>query len=138
MRGKIKFLSTKDMAVLTKFLSSSERPKETFKFHQLQGFLYAVASSPQTIAPSEWLPIISNDEDIGFKNEREAQTMLNHVMALYNEVNNAVLDRRQALPSGVSFVDQIEANFQSGSSVSLWSQGFIAGHDWLSEIWKSF
>jgi hypothetical protein len=57
MRGKIQCLSTKDMAVLTEFLSSSERPKETSNFHQLQGFLYAVASSPETIE----FPGISGD-----------------------------------------------------------------------------
>ncbi len=136
MRREIRLLSPEDAAELERFLCSPERPEGTFSFHELQGFLFAVASSPESISPSEWLPMISNDESIGFRNEREAQTILNHVMALYNEVNTAVLERSRALPSGIAFDDDIAANFKSDAPVSLWSRGFTAGYDWLVDVWE--
>jgi uncharacterized protein YecA (UPF0149 family) len=50
-----------DTRLLTKFLESPERPEGTLRFHELQGLLFAIASSPETVLPSEWLPLIGND-----------------------------------------------------------------------------
>lgn len=133
-----KTLSVADTRLLEKFLDSPERPDGTLRFHELQGFLFAIASSPETISPSEWLPIISNDEDIGFRDENEAQQILNHIMALYNVVNTAVLERSDALPIGCNFKEEIFANFDEKASISQWSRGFMIGHDWLSEVWDEY
>ena len=128
-------LSPTDVSALKSFLSNSHRPYGTLCFHELQGFLFTIASSPETIKPSEWLPIISNEEDIGFENDIEAQRVLNLIMALYNQVNSSVLERSDAMPSGCEFQPDIDANFNEESSVSQWSRGFVLGHDWLSEVW---
>ncbi len=42
-----------DTRLLTEFLDNPDRPDETLRFHELQGFLFAIASSPEMIAPSE-------------------------------------------------------------------------------------
>lgn len=123
---------------LTAFLENPGRPDGTLRFHELQGFLFAVASSPETIAPYEWLPIIGNEEALNFADEKEAQEILGQIMALYNEVNAAVLERSNALPSGCAFEDDIAANFEDRSSISQWSRGFAAGHDWLSDVWDEY
>ncbi len=128
-------LSPTDVSALKTFLSSSHRPRGTLCFRELQGFLFTIASSPETIKPSEWLPIISNDEDIRFENEIEAQRVLSLIMALYNQVNSSVLERSDAMPSGCDFQPDIDANFDEESSVSQWARGFVLGHDWLSDVW---
>ena len=128
-------LSPADVSALKSFLSNPHRPGGTLRFHELQGFLFTIASSPETIQPSEWLPIISNDEDIGFENEIEAERVLILIMALYNQVNSSVLDHSDAMPSGCEFQADIDANFDEESSVSQWSRGFVFGHDWLAEVW---
>ena len=133
-----KTLSVANTRALEKFLDSPERPDGTLRFHELQGFLFAIASSPETISPSEWLPIISNDEDIGFRDEKEAQQILNDVMALYNAVNTAVLERSDALPLGCEFGENVFGNFSEEASISQWSRGFMIGHDWLSEVWDEY
>lgn len=51
-----------DWRLLAEFLEHPARPDGTLWFHELQGFLFAVASSPETIAPSEWLPMIGDEE----------------------------------------------------------------------------
>ena len=76
--------------LLTKFLESPERPEGTLRFHEFQGFLFAITCSPEIIAPSEWLPMIGNDASLNFADESEAQEILGLVMTLYNEINEGV------------------------------------------------
>lgn len=61
-----------DSRLLEEFLGSAARPEGTLTFHELQGFLFAIACSPETIAPSEWLQKIGNDEDLKFGDQTEA------------------------------------------------------------------
>jgi uncharacterized protein len=127
-----------DYSALERFLGDASRPAETLSFHELQGFLFATASSPETVPPSEWLPMIGNDESLNFADEAEAERILGLVMNLYNETNLAVLARRNALPHDCAFHDDLWANFDDDASISQWSRGFSAGHDWLSETWEEY
>ena len=131
-------MNKKDMRLLEEFLEHPVRPDGTLRFHELQGFLFAIASSPETIAPSDWLPMIGDDEGLNFTDEGEAQEILGLVMALYNEVNTAVLERSNTLPAGCAFDDDISKNFEDDSSISQWSRGFASGHDWLVEVWEEY
>jgi len=85
--------------LLTEFLNNPARPDGTLWFHELQGFLFAIA---------------------------------------YNEVNTAVLERSNSLPAGCAFDKNISKNFEDDSSISQWSRGFAAGHDWLAEVWDEY
>jgi yecA family protein len=87
------------------------------------------------VQPSDWLPIISDDEDIGFNDQSEAQRILNLIMTLFNQVNCAVLDRSDKMPPGCEFQSEIDANFEEDAAISQWSLGFIMGHDWLADVW---
>ena len=127
-----------DMQLLANFLDNPERPDGILRLHELQGFLFAIASSPETIAPSEWLPVIGDDEGLNFADENEAREIFGLVMALYNEVNTAVLERSNALPAGCAFNEDISKNFEDDSSISQWSRGFASGHDWLAEVWDEY
>lgn len=127
-----------DSQKLSEFLSSPKRPSGTLRFHELQGFLFTIASSPETIPTSEWLPLISDDENIGFANEDEAQRVLSGIMATYNEINTAVLNRSQQLPHGCRFADKLDANFDEDSSIGQWSRGFVVGHNWLEDVWDEY
>jgi uncharacterized protein len=124
------------MRLLEEFLEHPARPDGTLRLHELQGFLFAIASSPETIAPSEWLPMIGNDEGLNFTDQNEAQEILGLVMTLYNEVNATVLERSNALPAGCAFDEDISKNFEDDSSISQWARGFSSGHDWLAEVWE--
>ena len=131
-------LSQADIAELTKFLIDKNRPEGTLCFQELQGFLFAVACSPEMVRPPDWLPIISNDGDIGFQDESEAQQILGLIMALYNQINMAVLERGDGMPSGCEFQTNVEANFGEEVAVSQWSRGFMLGDDWLADLWDEF
>jgi hypothetical protein len=65
------------------------------------------------------LPIISNDESLNYADEPEAGKILGLVMNLYNEVNLAVLERRNVMPRGCAFHDDLWANFNDDASSSF-------------------
>ncbi|MDH3691987.1 MAG: UPF0149 family protein [Gammaproteobacteria bacterium] len=125
-----------DMQLLGEFLDDAGRPDGTLQFHELQGFVFAIACSPETIAPSEWMPMIGNDEDLNFADQNEAQETLGLIMTLYNEINTGVRERSNSLPAGCVFDENVSKNFKEDASISQWSRGFAAGHDWLAEVWK--
>ncbi len=131
-------MKNKDTRSLADFLDDPARPEGTLRFHELQGFLFAIACSPDTIAPSDWLPMIGNEEDLIFTDNEEAQEILGLLMAVYNEVNEAVLERSDALPPGCAFADDIAENIGDDVPISQWSRGFTQGHDWLTEVWEDY
>jgi yecA family protein len=138
MQNFLQQLSPADIAELSNFLADPKRPEGTIRFQELQGFLFAVASSPEMVPPSDWLPTISNDEDMGFDDQTEAERVLSLIMTLYNHINIAVMERSDKMPSGCEFLADVEANFDEEMAVSQWSRGFMLGHDWLAEVWDEF
>ena len=55
-----------DPQLLKPFLDDPDRPAGTLRYHELQGFLFTVASAPELVPPSEWLPIIFGEADAGY------------------------------------------------------------------------
>jgi len=131
-------LSQTDIVSLTSFLSDSKRPDGTLSFQELQGFLFAVACSPEIVPPSEWLPIISNERDFGFRDEAEAECILEQIIGVNNLINIGVLERSKEMPLGVKFEVDIDSNFDESAAISQWCRGFIVGHDWLTEVWDNY
>jgi yecA family protein len=72
-------------ALLRSFLSSPQRAKGTMTYPQLAGFLFSMANAPEMIPPSEWIPIVFNDQDARYKTRGEAEGVLQAMMALYND-----------------------------------------------------
>lgn len=131
-------LSQVDIAELTRFLADPLRPEGTLRFQEVQGFLFAVACSPEVVPPSAWLPAISDEEDIRFENEAEAQRIMGLIIGLYNAINDSVFERSESLPPGCEFRANVEDNFDEELPISLWSRGFMMGHDWLAEVWDEY
>jgi yecA family protein len=130
-----KKLSQTEIEDLAQFLADPQRPNDTMCFQELQGFLFAVACSPVLIPTPAWMAIVSNDEEIGFKNETEAQKIMSFIVSLYNGINEAVLERSDSLPLGCEFREDVDKNFDEELAISQWSRGFMMGHDWLSDVW---
>ena len=129
-------LSDADTEALTAFLASPERPAGTLTFHELQGFLFTVASSPDPVMPSEWMPLISNDAEMGYADLDEANRVLMRITALYNLTNQRVMQCSEAMPVGCAFREDLLANLEEDAPILQWSRGFTIGHDWLSDTWS--
>ena len=131
-------LPSLDPSTLQAFLADPARPAGTLRYHELQGFLFAVASVPELVLPSEWQPIIFADEEAEFASLDEAQEILGQITALYNAINAAVLDAPALLPADCPLWDDVLANFEDAAPIAQWSRGFRLGHQWLEELWKEY
>ena len=122
---------------LRRFLAAPERPAGTLSYPELAGFLFAICCSPEMVPPSDWLPLIFDDKDAGYRDMEEAQQTLAAIMALYNHINQGVLDKQPALPPQCEARRATPANLQPDAPLSLWARGFGMGHDYLSEVWDA-
>lgn len=122
-----------EKASLKSFLQGSPAA-DALTYHAVQGFLFAVACSPEMVAPSEWVPVIWGDEP-DFASMDEANGVLGDLTALYNDINTTVLDGRPGLPVDCPLDPEPMANLEPGSPVSEWARGFNIGHEWLTETW---
>ena len=124
--------------LLTRFLASPERPEGTLSYHGVQGFLFAVACAPDLIKPSEWLPVIFDDQDAQYASMEEAQSVLEALMVLYNAVNAQVLEGNVALPDDIPLEAPALENVGNTTALGQWSKGYFWGHDWLVELWDQY
>ena len=122
--------------MLQAFLGHPSRPTGTLTYHELQGFLFAVVTAPELIRPSEWLPLVFNEEQPGFSTAEEANTVLGEIMGLYNDINAAVLDERVVLPADCKVSPRAIDNLDDSSPLACWSRGFLIGHEWLEDLWN--
>ena len=130
--------ASSDPGALQAFLDHPSRPEGTFRYHELQGFLFTVVSAPDLVPPSDWLPVVFGDEKAGYASLDQANEILGQIMALYNTTNAAVLDPPTLLPGDCPLRDNVLANFAEDAPISQWSRGFLRGHQWLEELWEEF
>lgn len=131
----IERFNTHDAAALAAFLNSSDRPEGTLSYPEVQGFLFVIASAPDLVPPSEWLPLIFGGEEPAFQDMKEADKILGRLMRLYNSLNRRVLKGTAALPEGCAFREDVLANLEVDAPIARWSRGFEFAHQWLREDW---
>ena len=86
--------------LLRTFLSSPQRPKGAMTYPQLAGFLFSMANAPELIPPSEWIPMVFNNQEGGYETLGEAERVLQAMMALYNDCDRERVKGNAALRPG--------------------------------------
>jgi yecA family protein len=120
---------------LQAILQSASRPKDTMRYPETAGFLFAVCCNPDMVQPSEWIPEVLGKSHGDLADLEEAQRTLNLLMRLYNHINHGVLGRHPALPLGCEVRTDPLANLEADAPFSRWARGFAEGYDWLQESW---
>ena len=126
------------MNALRSFLEHPGRPSGTLRYHELQGFLFALASAPELVPPSEWMPMIFGEHEAGYESLEEAKAVLGELMAVYNTINATVVADLATLPADCRFRRKVEENFDAGAPIAEWSRAFMRGHQWLEESWEPY
>ena len=106
------------------------------RYHELQGFLFTIACAPDLVPPSEWLPVIFNEQEPEYESAAQLTAVMDELMALYNDVNANVFQGVPALPPDCRFARKAIANLEDGSPVAQWARGFLVGHQWLEDSWN--
>ena len=122
-------------ALLERFLSSPQRPKDTLTYPQLAGFLFSMANAPDMIPPSEWIPMVFNDQEARYETRDEAEQVVHAMLALYNYCGQERTAGRCCLPPGCEIRPVPVENLDAAAPLSQWAQGFSIGYDYLVEIW---
>jgi len=127
--------SAQELIALDEFLQSDRCPPDTFNLPALRGFIWAVVASPVPLTPDEWMPLIwegeEGEENPKFATEEEAGMVMGTIIALYDEALEAVDSEGSPLPEGYDF----DADPEKMTLLIDWCQGFLAGHDWLQQVW---
>jgi uncharacterized protein len=123
---------------LREYLDHPDRPAGALSYHELQGFLFAVASCPELADPSEWMPMVFGEEGPTYAGMTEARAVVGGVMDLYTAITTAVGDGTIALPVDCGFREDVLDNLHDDAPVSLWARGFVQGHHWLEESWDAY
>ena len=105
-------------------------------YHELQGFLFALASCPDMVLPSEWMPIVFGDGNLDEDTLAGAQEAMTELMGQYNAANAAVTAGTPSLPADVDIPEDVLAAFEPEAPIGAWCRGFIKGHTWLEESWE--
>lgn len=138
MTAAVPPFTSEQAALLARFLSSPKRPKDTFTYPQLAGFLFCLANGPELIPPSEWLPLVFNDQKAQYETQQEAERVLKAMMALYNRCCQQGIQGSAALPPGCEIRPLPMDNLNVDAPLSQWAQGFSIGYDYLEEVWSTY
>jgi uncharacterized protein len=115
---------------LEDLLSADVFRGEAMRLDELQGMLCAVASAPEPVLPSVWMPAALGGEPV-YESEEQAQDVVELLMRLYNEVD-AGLDRGEEPELILYPVDEDAEEYDFGA----WADGYLFGAqlgpvDWL-------
>lgn len=113
---------SKKLRQLEDFLLSDAVTDDCMTLSELDGFLAGVIVCPDLIMPSEWMPMIWDEEGPVFETMEQAQDINGAIMGLYNEIIRQ-LDERQYAP--IFDVD-------SRTDETLWELWIIGFHKALT------
>ena len=122
-------LTDTELKQLESALASPVFKGKALSLDRLQGFLCAVASSPDNIPPGKWLP-----DAIGAKPEyasaEQAQELMGLLMRFYNDVENALFAGAPLkLILKPRSTDDLQPDYQA------WCEGYILGWALSTQEW---
>ena len=129
-------LSDAEIDKLAEFLTSDETPEECMDLSTLDGFLTGLVIGPDTIMPSQWLPVVwgeTKSDEMAWKSRKKAERIMDLVMRLYN----TTVDAFQIDPPDFSPI--MPVNDASGEEVTIideWCWGFMKSVGLAPESWQ--
>jgi uncharacterized protein len=98
----------------------------------LDGFLTAIVSGPETIAPSEWLPYVWHAESTGEAPFDSLETAERAVSLILRRMNEIIYDLEQGV------VDPVYAETEDGRTIAdTWCVGYANGMSLRAQAWSA-
>ena len=107
-------------------------------YYEVEGFLFAINSSPELVMPSEWLDLIYGEEGPVWRSEQEAADTMQALLSLYNAINNDIREDQAQRACTAMLADDPLDNLAEKSTIRLWARGFEHGHGWLADLWQAY
>ncbi len=110
---------TVDLDALEAYLSSDESPDDCMDLSELDGFLAGLIVGPEAVPPSEWMPMIWDQQEPAFENADQASAVLGAILGRYNEI----ADSLDAEPT--DYAPVFWQDFSGATIVEDWAIGFM-------------
>ena len=121
---------TVDLDALEAYLNSDESPEECMDLSELDGFLAGLIVGPEAVPPSEWLPLIWDNEEPAFADAAQAELILGTILGRYNEI----ADSLDADP--VEYAPVFWQDFAGDTIVEDWAIGFMQAVSMRQAQWE--
>ncbi len=119
-----------DIETLDAYLMSDRAPEECLLLSDLDGFLTAVAVSPEPVPESEWLPAIWNGEAPRFESPEEEKRILSIITGRRDEIADLLANDPD------SYAPWFWASDEGDPVASDWAEGFLLGIGLRPEAWR--
>ncbi len=121
---------TADMDALEAYLASDDSPEDAMDLSELDGFLAGLIVGPEPVPPSEWLPLIWDNEEPVFADQAQADQILSTILGRYNEIADG-LDAHPADYAPIFWQD-----FAGATIVEDWAIGFMQAVSLRQAQWE--
>ncbi len=129
-------LSESQVTLLSRLLADGNKLEKSISYPELCGFLFGVASAPEAIAESEWLPLVF--ESSGPKSDAGEVPDVGLMRQLLASISQQASEGVVELPVACRPVAVTMDNLQPDVAFSQWCAGFMSVHDWLEDLWLEY
>lgn len=98
---------------------------------ELDGFLAGLVVGPEVVPPSEWLPIVWDNQEPVFADTDQANAVIGAILARYNEI----VDSLDAEPS--DYAPVFWQDFSGATIVEDWAVGFMQAVSLRQMNWEA-
>ena len=118
-----------DIEALEEYLLSLDVPEETMLLSELDGYLTAIALSPEPVPPEEWLPEIWDGEVPPLAVRPDTNWVVGAITAHLGTIRRVLAENPEAL-------DPIFVDDTDGSPLpEIWAEGFMRGVQLRRQNW---
>lgn len=122
------FEKRRERALLS-YLDVLSNRDAVLSYQQIQGLLFAMASSPEPVRPIEWFELIWLNDDPQFDDAGEAKAFFGLLLELSRHIDEEA--RGERYRPGLDAQGRISA-----VAMADWCDGFLLGHQYLEDVWQ--
>ncbi|MEW5796217.1 MAG: UPF0149 family protein [Candidatus Zixiibacteriota bacterium] len=129
-------LSSEELDELEDFLESDAVPDECMPLAMLDGFMTCLVVGPDTIMPSEWMPVVWGDpKGPTFETLKQAEIVTGLMIRHMNQIARTFTEGRPEYPWMLQLIDDGKA---SDFDVDDWCLGFLTAMLLRQKDWTRF
>ncbi|MCY7389727.1 MAG: YecA family protein [Burkholderiales bacterium] len=125
-------LTNAEISHLETLLASPAFKAQAMGLDEIQGFLCAAISGPQTVKPEQWLPAVLGNPD--YESADQAQAVKNLLMRFHAEIV-ADLQAAESLGLVLNLTDPSNAADEGEYDYSAWCQAYLDGVESSTVAW---
>jgi uncharacterized protein len=126
-------LSDDEYNDLHDFLMSDVTGEDGMDISMLDGFLTAIVSGPQMIAPSEWIHLVWGKKEMAWRTTGQAEHYLSLILRQMNTLIDVLMNAPEAFEP-ITYTEEQED--KSVSIIDDWCAGYIMGINQDFDGWR--